>query len=265
VRYAAEVLTATAGNALHRSGLLQQRRLEPVGNGNDRYDLKLGYPSSHAWALDAVPDGATVLDIGSGPGGLAGEFARRGCQVTVVDAVPPIEVPPEVQVVVQDLDAEFTFEVAPFEHLLLLDVIEHLKDPEEFLRRLRAQFTDAPQHLVFSTPNIAFVVQRIMLAAGQFNYGRSGILDRTHTRLFTFRTARHLLRDAGFRITRVRGVPAPFPKAIGDNALSRWLIRLNLALISLSKTLFSYQIFIEASSTPEVSFRLRQTMESGRE
>ena len=45
---------------------------------------------------------------------------------------------------------------------------------------------------------IAFIVQRLMLLFGQFNYGKAGILDRTHTRLFTFRSISHLLRDAGF-------------------------------------------------------------------
>ena len=30
IRYAAEVLWATAGNAAHRAGVLQQRRLDPV-------------------------------------------------------------------------------------------------------------------------------------------------------------------------------------------------------------------------------------------
>ena len=39
-----------------------------------------------------------------------------------------------------------------------------------------------------------------MLLFGQFNYGKAGILDRTHTRLFTFRSLRQLLVDAGFRI-----------------------------------------------------------------
>ena len=55
-----------------------------------------------------------------------------------------------------------------------------------------------------------------MLLFGQFNYGKAGILDRTHTRLFTFRSLRHLLDDAGFRIKEMRGVPAPFPKVLGN-------------------------------------------------
>src|SRR4030095_17099997 len=109
---------------------------------------------------------------------------------------------------------------------LLLDVIEHLKQPEIFLERLRAQFDYSPKTLVLTTPNIAFVVQRVMLLFGQFNYGKAGILDRTHTRLFTFRAMKHLLRDAGFKVKETRGVPAPFPKVFGENFLGLGLLKL---------------------------------------
>jgi hypothetical protein len=101
-----------------------------------------------------------------------------------------------------------------------------------------------------------------MLLFGQFNYGKAGILDRTHVRLFTFRSAKRILLDAGFRIRRVRGVPAPFPKALGDNALSRGALAVNRALIALSKTLFSYQVFIEADTTPAVDFVLGRARRS---
>ncbi len=98
------------------------------------------------------------------------------------------------------------------------------------------------------------------LLFGQFNYGKSGILDRTHTRLFTFRSFQQLLRDSGLRIRRVRGIPAPFPKALGDNFLSRTALAINQALIRVSKTLFAYQIFVEAETTPDVAFVLDDTL-----
>ena len=60
----------------------------------------------------------------------------------------------------------------------------------------------------------------------------------------------------------IRGVPAPFPKAIGDGPLSRALLRLNLLAIRVSKTLFSYQIYVVAESTPDVEFLLRHTRRS---
>jgi hypothetical protein len=98
-----------------------------------------------------------------------------------------------------------------------------------------------------------------MLFAGQFNYGKAGILDRTHTRLFTFRGVRYLLRDTGFRIRTLRGIPAPFPKVVGNGWLGRALIGLNQFLIRISKSLFAYQIYIEADSTPDEEFVLANT------
>jgi 2-polyprenyl-3-methyl-5-hydroxy-6-metoxy-1,4-benzoquinol methylase len=256
IKYAKDVFLTTLRNVFHRAGLLYQRRFDPHPDANQHYDLKLGYPSSHTWALDAVAPGARVLDIGTGHGGLARELVRKGCKVAVVDQFP-VAGGKDVEVIVQDLDDPPRFDARSYDHLLLLDVIEHLRDPEAFLDRLRKQFDYQPRKLVLTTPNIAFLSVRLMLLLGQFNYGKAGILDRTHTRLFTFRGIRHLLRDAGFRIGRVRGVPAPFPKVIGNGWLGRFALGLNLALIRLSKTLFAYQIYVEAESTPDIDFLLQ--------
>jgi glycosyltransferase involved in cell wall biosynthesis len=260
LKYAKDVVLATIRAVLHRSGLLYQRRFDPHPRENRHYGLKLGYPSSHSWALSAIPDGASVLDIGSGPGGLARELLRKGCKVCVVDQYAPAQ-PGDAPlgVVVQDLDDPPRFDVHAFRYLLLLDVIEHVRDPERFLERLRTQFDHEPRTVILTTPNIAFFVQRLMLLIGQFNYGRAGILDRTHTRLFTFRSVKHLLRDAGMRVKRVRGVPAPFPKVLGNGVLGRVALGVNLALIRVSKTLFSYQVYVEAETTPDVDFVLSDT------
>jgi hypothetical protein len=99
-----------------------------------------------------------------------------------------------------------------------------------------------------------------MLLLGQFNYGKKGILDATHTRLFTFRSIRELFRQSGYRVLEMRGVPAPFPKALGDNALSRLLLRLNSMLIRLSRGLFAYQIFVRAQALPTTNNLLHETI-----
>ncbi len=264
MKYAKDVMVATAQNALHRVGLLYQRRFDTAPADNSHYDLKLGYASSHTYAIEAVPPGASVLDIGSGPAGVAGELVRKGCRVTVVDqfAAPPGS-PKEIQVHVQDLNAALAFELTA-DYLLLLDVIEHLQSPEAFLEELRHQFDYKPRKLILTTPNIAFVVQRLMLALGEFNYGKSGILDRTHTRLFTFRSLQRLLEDTGFRLQEVRGVPAPFPKVLGTGWLGRAAVAANLALIRLNRGLFSYQIYVLAETTPDLDFVLAHTRGSER-
>ena len=258
LKYAADVLRVTLQNVFHRAGILYQRRFDPVDERqNAHYDLKLGYASSHQFALDAVPAGARVIDIGAGPGGFARELTKKGCRVAVVDQfAPDTESSADVQVFQQDLDRPLTFGVQGHDYVLLLDVIEHLKDPERFLTELRSQFDYSPKTLVLTTPNIAFIVQRVMLLLGQFNYGKAGILDRTHTRLFTFRSLRRLLLDAGFRIEEMRGVPAPFPKVFGNGVLGKAALAVNRVLIRISRTLFSYQIFVVAKGTPPVAFIL---------
>jgi len=262
LRYAAQVIRASLANALHRRGLIHQRRFQPIAEGNDHYELKLGFASSHSWALDAVPDGSRVLDLGAGPGGLASELARKGCPTAVVDLVPPTQLTPGVVTHVADLNEPLDLPIQDYDYYLMLDVIEHLRDPEAFLDGLRAQLDDAPRTLIITTPNIAFIVPRLMLLFGQFNYGQTGILDRTHTRLFTFRTLRRLLRDSGFQIQVIKGIPAPIPKAIGDSRLSRTLLQLNQMLIRFSPGLFSYQIFVSATVTPDVAYVLASTRAS---
>ena len=259
--YAKNVTVTTLQNVAHRAGLLYQRRFDPIEeHPNAHYDLKLGYPSSHQFALDSVPPGARVLDLGAGPEGLARELLKKGCDVATVDRVFP-DAPSysNMRRFQQDLDDEPTFNARDYEYLLLLDVIEHLKEPERFLERLRAQFDYSPPTLVLTTPNIAFAVQRVMLLVGQFNYGKAGILDRTHTRLFTFRSLRRLLTDAGFRIKEIRGIPAPFPKVLGEGRLGKAATAINRFFIGISRTLFSYQIFVIAEGTPAVDFILKDS------
>jgi glycosyltransferase involved in cell wall biosynthesis len=263
MKYAKDVVQVTVQNVAHRAGILHQRRFEPISDDNQHYDMKLGYASSHTYALESIPAGARVLDIGAGPGGMATELVNRHCSVTVVDQHLPQTPTPGVRVLAQDLEQGIEFDSKDYDVLLLLDVIEHLKKPEAFLEDLRQNFDHTSKTLILTTPNIAFIAQRIMLLFGQFNYGKSGILDLTHTRLFTFRSIERLLKDAGFRIKTVRGVPAPFPKVLGNNALGRAFVALNQAAIAVSKTLFSYQIFIEAEGTPSPEFLVQHARTRG--
>jgi hypothetical protein len=76
---------------------------------------------------------------------------------------------------------------------------------------------------------------------------------------------RELFAQTGYTVLEVRGIPAPFPKAVGDNALGRLLVTLNRLFIGLSKGLFSYQIFVRARALPTVPTLLTQTIERSAE
>ena len=69
--------------------------------------------------------------------------------------------------------------------------------------------------LIISTPNVGFLIIRLMLLLGQFNYGKRGILDMTHTRLFTFSSLRQLLEQRGFQIFQIARHPRAVSRRVG--------------------------------------------------
>ena len=129
------------------------------------------------------------------------------------------------------------------DYVIFLDVIEHLKDPDYFMLKLYEKLScNEKVKIIISTPNISFFIIRFMLLFGSFNYGKRGILDKTHTRLFTFSSFKKLIENSNFEIEKTIGIPAPIPLAIGDNFLGNLLLKINNFLIFLWKSFFSYQI-----------------------
>lgn len=267
MKYAFDVVMAVLKARAQHLGLLFDRRYDIAKDGdaaNGQYQPKIGYDSPHSYALDLVPPRARVLDLGCA-GGYMGALLthEKACRVVGVDYHPlPAGVTLEG---FRQHDLNRGLPDVPFkdfDNVLMLDVIEHLTEPENFMAALRRALGTSPNaRVIMSTGNIGFFVTRLMLLIGQFNYGKRGILDMTHTRLFTFTSLRRLLEQNGFRIVAMKGVPGPFPLAMGESRLSRFLVRLNKALIFLSRGLFSYQIFAVVQPVPTLDYLLQDALE----
>jgi len=178
---------------------------------------------------------------------MAGALREKGVRTLSIDRkIEPSTKELSVSCIESDLD-ELTFErlqkYQP-DRVLLLDILEHLRSPEKFLINLRTTYAKACPDVIVTTGNVGFIWLRLSLTLGMFNYGKRGILDEDHKRLFTFRSLRRLLESTGFAITDVQGIPVPFPLAFGDNRFSRFLLSVNRALIALLPSVFSYQIGI---------------------
>ena len=265
LQYALNVCKAMVRARLHQMNLFFDRKFD-VAPPEETYDLKLGFTSSHTMAIDAARSGAHVLDVGCGRGYVGAELVKKGCAVTGMDRLVPAEGQEKMQFIHWDLDRkEFPVNVSQFDQIFMLDIIEHLKRPEEFMDELRFATGCKRPEVIITTANIGFFATRLMLLLGQFNYGKKGILDATHTRLFTFRSLRELLRQSGYKILEVRGIPAPYPKALGTNFISRLLVWANEKLISLSRSFFSYQIFVRAQALPTVNNLLCETINISQE
>ena len=260
LKYALDVVKATLLSRAQDLGIFYERKFDvtPAGDGNPLYLEKLSFDSPHTLALARVPPGSAVADIGCAAGYISRALKEKRCRITGVDLFPLAEDPGLERFIQCDLDRSgFPLDAGNFDYILLLDVIEHLRSPERFLDSLRAsRIKEAPVKLIVSTANVGFFVIRVGLLFGWFNHGPRGILDLTHTRLYTFATVRKLFEQSGYRIEEVRGVPAPFPLAFGDGRLARLALAINKGLIRISKTLFSYQIFMVCTPLPTLPWLL---------
>ncbi len=190
---------------------------------------------------------------------------EKQCQVDGIDSFPLMDAGMSA-FYLHDLNAGLpALRYDEYDCVLMLDVIEHLAKPELYLEQLRSALSLRPSVEVFlSTANIGFLVTRFMLLIGQFNYGKRGILDLTHTRLFTFGSFERAVRQAGFDIIEKVGVPGPMPLALGDNALSSVLLKINQLLIHISRGMFSYQMFLRVRPQPSLELLLRTAQEQSK-
>lgn len=259
--YAAHVIATTLRWRMRSSGLLQDPKY-PFASGHAVYEPKLDFPSTHRWVVEHVPAGATVLDIGCSDGHVAAALAAKGCRVIGVDQAPPADPRPFARFLRHDLDQGLPDPGEPVDYVLALDVIEHLRTPERLIEEIHLLSSrNRDTQLVISTGNVAFAVVRLMLLLGQFNYGARGILDATHTRLFTFGTLARALRDGAFKVERSVGIPAPFPLAVGRGRLANILLALNALLIRISRGMFAYQMLMVCRPVPALDWLLQDAFE----
>lgn len=264
VPYAFNVVVAAMKARMQTLGVLYDRKFDCAPIQIPKYAAKRNSDSPQALCVSRVPEGSRVLDLGCDGGDLGARLREeKGC---VVDewALPPDGAESGVdEALLHDLNTGLPdLDWNRYDRVLLLDVIEHLNRPEEFLDSLRRALALNPKaEVMISTANVAFFITRFMMLFGQFNYGKRGILDLTHRRLFTFGSFRRAVTQAGFDILETRGVPGPYPLALGDNWLSRALLGVNRLLIHVSKGLFSYQILLRIKPRPTLASLLRSAMD----
>lgn len=221
------------------------------------YPLKQSKHSSHHYFQEWVGTKQEVLDIGCGNGFMASRLVECGNRVVGVDVLPQPEIQEAFeQYLCADLSHGLGNTIAQlkdrrFDKILLMDVLEHLVKPEVLLRECRQLLKPSGQ-LLISIPNVANVTVRLSVALGRFEYGERGILDKTHLRFFTRKTARRMFRENGFEILKERMTVMPIELALGfsvDNPLTKFLNRTLALLTALMPGLLGYQCVFIARPT----------------
>ncbi|MDP4220242.1 MAG: methionine biosynthesis protein MetW [Bacteroidota bacterium] len=180
----------------------------------------------HRIEMEMIPIGSLVLDVGCHTG-ILGEILRKEKQAKVIGIDTDSEA---LRVAGERLQAAHLIDVEQdgwsenllregfhnFDVILFGDVLEHTRYPERILLQAK-NLLRIGGRIVVSVPNVAHWRVRLGLLFGRFEYGDSGILDRTHLRFFTRQSAKALLENSGYHVlaTDVAGYSLP-----------HWLIRM---------------------------------------
>jgi O-antigen biosynthesis protein len=206
--------------------------------------------------LALVGSAQRVLDVGCSTGYLAERLQQRGATVIGLDMdARSAELARRfcTDVLVGDIETmELPFEPASFDAIVCGDLIEHLRDPQALLARLRPLLRPGGR-LVLSTPNIANWAMRLSLLFGRFRYTEWGILDKTHTHFFTRKTLRECLEAAGYRVEVFDyTVPVPVLTTPRVEAIAHGIGRLRPSLLAYQFVVAAVAVAAEAESAQDV-------------
>lgn len=92
-----------------------------------------------------------------------------------------------------------TFKDIQFDYIIFADVLEHLYDPQEVLKKCNGILKEDGSILV-SVPNIAHNDIIMNLYSNEFNYTSTGLLDDTHIRFFAYENLEAFFKESGYGI-----------------------------------------------------------------
>lgn len=167
-----------------------------------------------------------ILDIGCGMGALGLELKNHGN--VYVDGIEINDKAAQIASKVLDKvyigDAEKIINELPkgyYDVVALGDVIEHLFNPWEFIKKVK-KVLKKNGIILSSIPNISNISIIKSLLSGQWEYVDSGLLDRTHIRFFTYNSIKKMFDDAGYYIKDVTKLVSGI-KSSRDNTLLYYL------------------------------------------
>jgi 2-polyprenyl-3-methyl-5-hydroxy-6-metoxy-1,4-benzoquinol methylase len=112
-----------------------------------------------------------------------------------------------------------------YDAIILADVLEHIADPLPVLRLAHNLLKKPSGKLVLSLPKVRHLsVLFGLIIRGDWKYKPSGILDQTHLRFLTTKSAHRLLTESGFTaismqrwgVLRLARTAAKFVSVLGE-------------------------------------------------
>lgn len=177
------------------------------------------------WMFDYIEPNKIFLDFGCSTG-YFGELIKKAKN----NKVYGIEISDDIKTARQVLDGVYSFDIdgkwpekvydRKYDYVFFGDVLEHLKDPAEALRKCLPLLKKEGKVFV-STPNVAHISVRLELMSGNFEYEPMGILDNTHLKYFTLNSLSEIARNAGYEIEKIDHSLNDYPKETIEKLLTK--------------------------------------------
>lgn len=229
-----------------------------------KYDFELNVQlenNSHSQLINRVPEHSRVLEIGCATGYMSRYLTeQKNCQVIGVEMDSLAAKKAEnfcERVICANVENEewfTTLSEQPFDVILCADILEHLRDPVCFLKKIVPFVEPNKGILIASVPNGAHISLRLELLAGHFTYEDTGLLDRTHLHLFTHSSIRSLFARAGYQVQELSYTFHDIP----DPVIQSRLARLGLSADDVfyqhihQPEAAAYQYIIAAKPSPQI-------------
>jgi len=196
--------------------------------------------SVHLNIINTVGLNKKVLDVGCSEGTLSKKMKENNCTVVGIELNKEAAKIAEkfcYELLIGDVESVQlnTKYEKYFDVILFADILEHLREPYEVLVRFKKYLKD-DGIIIISVPNIANWRKRFQLLFGKFDYQEYGILDSSHIKFFTEKSAKKIIIDAGYELIE-------FDMTVGD--LNRFP-GLFHSIGMLWPNLFAFQFFIIA-------------------
>lgn len=156
-----------------------------------------------------------ILDLGCGNGSTLAWIKEKGmCKNTYgIDISKECYEKKNIDFYLnEDLEqSESFFKNIKFDIILILDVLEHLIDPDTFLKKV-LNCLKKNGSIILCIPNIRhYSIFKNIFIKGDFHYTDSGILDKTHLRFYTKKSIIRFLANNNLTIKKTLKYPIDFP------------------------------------------------------
>lgn len=219
-------------------------------------------------AFDMIEKNSRVLDVGCSNGALGESLIKlKNC---IVDGIEmdkgDFKKAKEVLNKTYNLSMEEFLRSASVDNdkydvILFMDVIEHLYNPVEVLAKTK-KLLNSNGMIIFSIPNMAHISTRLMLMAGEFEYGNTGLLDNTHLHFYTKKEIERIFAESGYSSIDFNRVEVAYTKdfliseleKIGVEKISQKLLK---ELSSNSAAIFQYVGFAKFDNSSKLKLKIR--------